>query len=89
MLEQRVGRLEEDMKDVKSILKVIEASILEIKTELKHVPKMNDHGSLKAEIAEIKSRVSQMPTVLQLVVTIITTWSAGAAIVFTLLRMSR
>ena len=89
MLEQRVARLEEDIKDVKSTLKGIEAAILEIKTDLKHVPKMNEYASLRAEIGEIKGRVSQMPTLLQLVVTIITTWSAGAAIVFTLLRMAR
>lgn len=89
MLEQRVARLEEDMKEVKSTLKGIEAAVLEIRTELKHVPKMVDHAALKSEVAEIRGRMSQMPTLLQLVVIVITTWSAGAAIVFTLLRIAR
>jgi hypothetical protein len=77
------------MKDVKASLKGIETAIFEIRTELKHVPKMNDYATLRSEIAEIKGRVSQMPTMLQLAVTIVTTWSAGAAIVFTLLRLAR
>lgn len=49
MLEQRVAPLEEDMKEVKSTLKGIEAAVLEIRTELKHVPKMTDHAALKSE----------------------------------------
>ena len=89
MLEARVARLEDDMKEVK-------ASLVEIKAELKHLPRTtdlqglrNDFSSLRADVAEIKGRLSQMPTLLQLTVVVITPWSAGAAMVFTLLRFAR
>ena len=65
MLEARVARLEDDMKDVKASLKSIELSL-----------------------AEIKGRMSSIPTSFQLMTMVITTWSAGAAIVFTLLRFA-
>lgn len=63
MLEQRVARLEDDMKDVKASLKSIEVSL-----------------------AEIKGRMFHLPTALQLFLAVITTWSAGAAIVFAMIR---
>jgi len=69
MLEHRVGRLEEDAKDIKSI-----------------DGKLN---SIEVSLAEIKGRVSQSPTWLQLISAVLATWAAGAAIVFTLLRAVR
>jgi archaellum component FlaC len=74
-LEYRVERLEDDMADVKATLNSIEAKL----------------GGVAEAVAEIKGRVgglemrlSAMPTTIQLVVLLITTWSAGAAIVFAL-----
>jgi hypothetical protein len=67
------------MADVKSTLRSIETKL----------------GSVAEAVAEIKGRVgglemrlSAMPTTIQLVVLLITTWSAGAAIVFALLRFA-
>ncbi len=85
MLEQRVGRLEDDMREVKASLKGIEAAVAEIK----HLPKASDYASLKADLAELKGRMAQAPTLLQLTVVMISTWSAGAAMVFTLLRFAK
>jgi hypothetical protein len=96
MLEQRVARLEDALKG-------IETALVEIRADLKHGAKASDitglrsdfgglrgdYANLKADVAELRGRMSQMPTLLQLVVTVITTWSAGAAIVFTLLRVAR
>jgi hypothetical protein len=72
MLEPRVARLEDDMKEVKLSLKSIEAKL-----------------TLIAEsVAEIKGKVSQSPTWLQLLVALIATWGAGAAIVAVVVRFA-
>ena len=70
MLDARVARLEEDLRDVKASLKSIEG-------------KLNVIGE---SVAEIKGRISQAPTWLQLLVALIATWGAGAAIVAALIR---
>ena len=62
--------------------------LAEIKGQLSQMPKANDWASLRAEIAEIKGKVSAIPTTWQLVPLLLTTWTAGAAIVFALLRVS-
>lgn len=92
MLEARVTRLEDDMREVKASLRTIELAVAEIK----RLPKASDlaamrsdFSSLRADVTELRGRVSQVPSLLQLVVTIITTWSAGAAMVFTLLRLAK
>lgn len=77
------------MREVKSTLKNVEVAVLEIRTELKHMPTAADHASLKADIARLDAKVSNIPSMWQTLTMIITTWSAGAAIVFTLFRMSR
>ena len=54
MLEARVGRLEEDMKDVKASLRTIELAVADIK----HLPTSSDYAGLKADIARLDGRVS-------------------------------
>jgi hypothetical protein len=87
MIEQRVARLEDDLKEVKSSLKIIEAAV----SEIKHLPKMSDNlalqrdfGALKAEVAEVKGRVSNLPTWWMLLLALLATWGAGAGIVYAL-----
>jgi hypothetical protein len=72
MLEPRVARLEDDMKEVKVSLRSIEAKLT----------------SIAESVAEIKGRVSQSPTWLQLLVALIATWGAGAAIVAVVVRFA-
>ncbi len=68
--EQRVARLEEDMKDVKSSLRAIEAKL----------------GSIDVGVAEMRGRLAQSPTWVQLLGAILATWAAGAAIAYALVR---
>lgn len=89
MLDARVSRPEDQMSEIRSALTAIKA-------DLAHAPKAadltairSDFASLKADVARLDGRLSQLPTLLQLVGIVITTWSAGAAIVFTLLRFAK
>jgi hypothetical protein len=72
MLEQRVARLEEDMREVKLTLKSIESKL----------------GSIAENVAEIKGKVAQSPTWIQLLIALIATWGAGAAIAAALIRFA-
>lgn len=71
MLEQRVARLEEDMKDVKTSLRSIESKL----------------SGIEVSMAEVKGKLSQAPTWIQLIGMTLATWAAGAAIVATLIRV--
>lgn len=82
MLEKRVAALEADMKDVKASLKAIETAV----SEIKHLPKASDLARVEKEMAELKGKISMLPTWWQLLVGVIATWGAGAAIVFALNR---
>lgn len=86
MLDARVARLEADMSEVKASLKAIEAAIA-------YLPTAADLTTLRVDVAEMKGRVSQLPTAwmmfIAIVTTVVTTWSAGAAMVFTVLRLSK
>ena len=80
MLEQRVARLEQ-------ILERLEPKITEI---LLTGAKQSDLHKVHSDLAEVKGRISGMPTTWTLfaglVTATITTWSAGAAIVFALVK---
>jgi hypothetical protein len=71
-LDRRVERLEEYMTDVNASLRSIEGKV----------------DSLVEGVAEIRGRISQSPTWLQLLLALIATWGAGAAIVATAIRFS-
>jgi uncharacterized coiled-coil protein SlyX len=82
-LEHRVERLEEDMADVKSTLRMIESRLGAIEVSL---------AKLDGRITGVEGRLQALPTAWQMFTAIVTsavaTWSAGAAIVFTLLRFA-
>lgn len=82
MLEQRVAALEADMKEVKASLKSIEVTVAEIKGLLK----ATDLAALVKDVAEVKGKVSMVPTSLQLFTAVIATWAAGATLVFLFVR---
>ena len=73
MLEQRVARLEDDMKDVKASLRSIDSKL----------------SGIEISMAEVKGKLSQVPTWVQLIGLTLATWAAGAAIVATLIRVIR
>ena len=83
------------MAEVKTSLRSIEVTLIAIQAEFRHGVKAADLASLRAELtilrtetAEVKGRVSQMPTALTLFLALISTWAVGTGIVFTLLRFA-
>ena len=80
MLEQRVARVEDKVDRLESILTRLEPKITEIAVA---GAKQGDLLALRAELAEIKGNISMLPTWWMLVLALITTWGAGAAIVRT------
>ena len=78
MLERRVEKLEENMQRVLAILERLEPKIIELSVS---AAKQSDIAALRAELAEVKGKVSMLPTWWMLIIGLIATWGAGAAIV--------
>jgi hypothetical protein len=89
MLEQRVTKIESDIATINSDIAImktgqrsIEDTLLEIKTELKLLPKAG-------EIGEVKGRLSLMPTTWQLVGILFTTCAAGMYFAIAVAKLGR
>ena len=78
MLEQRVSRLEERMERIERILVELQPKITEI---LLTGAKQSDLQAMRIEIAEIKGKVTMLPTWWMSLLGIVATWGAGAALV--------
>lgn len=85
MLEQRVAGLEVDVRDIKAAVGRIEASAATMLAELREL-KSKDVADLRTKLSFVEGRLHGMPNTWQLLTIVLTTWAAGAAIVFTLLR---
>jgi DNA-binding GntR family transcriptional regulator len=91
MLEARVGRLEEDLRDVRATLARLEPMLIEL---LHTAAKKSDLERIEARLAETREEVKEMkgalsrsPTINHLLAATISTWIAGAGIVFALMRL--
>ncbi len=83
-MEQRVVRLEEKADRIEAILIRLEPRI----TELALVgAKASDLLKMQLDLAEVKGRLASIPTWWMLMVSLLTTWIAGAGIVFTLVKV--
>jgi hypothetical protein len=86
MLDQRVAALEDGQKRSNAVLEKINERLIGIEAEIKHLPKAADYATLKADVARFDGKLSNIPTMWQLLTMVVSTWAAGAAIVFTILR---
>ena len=84
MLENRVLVLEQKIDRIDAALQRLEPAIREIASDNKDFRKQL--SDMSARIAGLEGQFKAMPTALQLFTALITTWAAGAAIVFTLVR---
>ncbi len=87
-MEQRVERLERKVDQIETIVTRIDLRVAEIVGELRQLPKGADYASLKADVARIDGRLTNIPTMWQMLTMVISTWATGAAIVFALLRVT-
>ena len=81
-----VGAKQADLHKVQLDIADTNGRFARLEGILSQMPKQSDLAVLRSEIGEIRGRISNMPTWWMLIVAIITTWSAGAAIVFALIR---
>ncbi len=84
MLEQRVQILEQKIDRIDSALQRLEPAIRDLASDNKDFRKQLSDVSVR--MAGLEGQFKAMPTALQLFAALITTWAAGAAIVFTLVR---
>ena len=89
ILEKRVDAIEVDLKNVKEILQRLEVGFARIESTLAQLPKATDYASLKADVAEIKGKVSNSPTTWTLLGIVFSTWAIGSGIVFAIARMAK
>ena len=85
MLDQRVARLEATLERIEP--KISELLLVGAKQTDLHKVQL-DLAELKGRVAGLESRLATVPSTTQLVLWLLTTWGAGAAIVFTVIRYS-
>ena len=82
-LDQRVSRLEAKVDRLESKVDRLETILIRLE------PKISElllTSSKAVDLAEVKGRVSSLPTWWMLMVTVLSTWTVGAGIVFTLVK---
>ena len=83
MLDQRVARLEATLERIEP--KITELLLVGARQVDLHKVQL-DLAELKGRVAGLESRLATVPSTTQLVLWLLTTWGAGAAIVFTVIR---
>lgn len=91
MLERCIDRIEADMREVKGILSRIEPMIVEL---AQTAAKSADIERIEAGLAEMREEVKEMrgafsrsPNINHTLAATISTWIAGAGIVFAVMRL--
>jgi len=84
MLEQRVAALEARLGQIDAKLDRIEAALLRLEPAIRDIA--SKFSDLNARVAGVEGHLRAMPTFIQLAVALISTWAAGTAIVFALLK---
>ena len=74
---KELGRLDVTMDRIDAALQRLEPAIRDVGSKF---------SDLNARIAGVEGQLRAMPTFLQLLVALISTWAAGTAIVFALLK---
>ncbi len=83
--DDRMVDLEVKVDRIEAILTRFEPMITELAFT---TAKAAELQKLQIEFAEVKGRISSLPTWWMLMVTVLSTWTVGAGIVFTLVKAS-
>jgi hypothetical protein len=87
MLEQRVASLEEKIGRMDAKLSAIELVLADIRGQLSQMPRAMDFASLRAEVAEVKGRIGNLPTTWTLLSFAVGACLASAGLAFTIARV--
>ncbi len=85
-MEQRVSALEARSERIESSLQRLEVTIAKIDGTLSQMPKASDLAAIRTEVAEVKGRISNLPTTWQLVIFAIGLPIATSGLVFAISR---
>jgi septal ring factor EnvC (AmiA/AmiB activator) len=83
-LEERIDRIEVKIDRIDEALRRIEAALKELASDSKELRKQVNELAVK--LAAIEGQLRNVPTFLQLLLAVLSTWAAGTAIVFALLK---
>ena len=86
MLETRVAALEAKIGQIDSKIDRIESALQRLEPAIRDIA--SKFSDLNARVAGVEGHLRAMPTFLQLAVALISTWAAGTAIVFALLKVT-
>src|SRR5579863_803745 len=83
-LEQRISDLERTLAQIIVKMDRIDAALQRLEPAMRDIA--SKFSDLNSRVAGVEGQLRAMPTFLQLAVALISTWSAGTAIVFALLK---
>jgi hypothetical protein len=84
ILEQRIADLESTLAQIVLKIERVDAALQRLEPAIRDIAfKFSD---LNARVAGVEGHLRAMPTFIQLAVALISTWAAGTAIVFALLK---
>jgi hypothetical protein len=88
MLEQRVAVLEHSFARIEAKVDRIDSALARLEPAIREIATENRKQflDLTVRVASVEGHLKAMPTFLQLAVALISTWAAGTAIVFALLK---
>jgi hypothetical protein len=86
MSEQRVVALESGAGQIEAKIDRIDAALQRLEPAIRDIA--TKFSDLNARVAGVEGHLRAMPTFVQLIVALISTWAAGTAIVFALLKVT-
>jgi hypothetical protein len=87
MIEERIEKLEERSARFDGIMIQLAPKINEMVGALGQMPKASDYGTMRADIAEIKGKISNLPTTWTLLAFALSSAIAAAGLAFAIARL--
>ncbi|TPQ45342.1 hypothetical protein C2U72_26865 [Prosthecomicrobium hirschii] len=86
MLEKRVERLENDLREVRTTVSRLETLLIEIRANFANVASRDDASKSREDMARIQGRLENMPSVWQMITVVLGSQIALAGLLFTAIK---